>query len=84
MLKIARERAGAETWVHWVHSHVDDQNRQQVKATARHKCACKVANMKCVPLHPHHKGNEAADKLATEGLEGDVPKEYNLRCTTWG
>ena len=29
LLKNARERAGAETWVQWVHSHVDDQNRNR-------------------------------------------------------
>ena len=38
--------------------------------------------MKCVPMHPHHRGNEAADRLATAGLAGEEPKEYNLRCTT--
>ena len=36
LLKKARERAGAEAWVQWVHSQVDDQNRQQVNATSRH------------------------------------------------
>ena len=77
LLNNTRERARAETWVQWVLLHVDDQNRQHVNATSRHGCACKGANMKCVPLHPHHKGNEAAEKLASEGLAG-----YNLRCTT--
>ena len=72
LLKKARQRAGARTRVQWVHSHVDDPARQQVKSTSRHKCARQGANMKCLPSHPHHKGNEAAGRLATEGLEGEV------------
>ena len=38
--------------------------------------------MKCLPSHPHHKGNAAADRLATEGLEGEEPNGYNIRCST--
>ena len=82
LLKRAIQKAGARVWVRWVHSHVDNTARQQVNATSRHKCACEGANMKYSPYHPHHNGNEAADKLATKGLEGQEPREYNLRRST--
>ena len=82
LLKRAMQRVGSRTWVQWVPSHVDASSRQQAKATSRHKCACQGANMKCSPSHQHHKGNEAADKLATEGMEGEEPRGYNLRCST--
>ena len=68
MMKKRREGQGTSTEVQWVHSHVDDKQRQQVSDKSRHQCCCKGKGGKCDPMHPRHIGNSRADELATEGL----------------
>ena len=65
-----RVSQGAETTVEWVHSHVDDPDRVQLKEGCKQVCACGGSNTtQCQPEHEHHAGNEKADKVATEALK---------------
>ena len=70
-LKGRRDERGANTEMHWVHSHVDDEMRrtQQTKGMV---CACREhGEQECDAQHPHHEGNERADRLAKEGAFRD-------------
>jgi len=77
----ARTEAGATTEFTWVHSHVDDPERAQLKPKCNLTCACGgSAKNRCNPNHPHHKGNEKADALATDALTLPVPSEGQLQA----
>ena len=71
----ARLQRGTETTVSWVHSHVDDPDRLQPKAST-FRCACNDPNTldapvvpRCKPNHAAHLGNAFADTLAEEGVD---------------
>ena len=56
--------ARGETNYKWIHSHVDDEKRQEWNENSRYECACGGQGIgKCDPEHEHHKGNERADEL---------------------
>jgi hypothetical protein len=77
-LQLTRESAGTPMGMHWVHSHVEKEERQ-ISENSKYICACKGdRSVKCDPDHEHHIGNELADdeandgawKEGAEGLEG--------------
>ena len=77
-LQLTRESAGTPMGMHWVHSHVEKEERQ-ISENSKYICACKRdRSVKCDPDHEHHIGNELADdeandgawKEGAEGLEG--------------
>ena len=62
-----RESRGGDTEVVWVHSHVDDEERQDT-SKAKYVCPCKQnSEERCNPSHRVHRGNQRADELAKEG-----------------
>ena len=64
-----RQQRGTTTTVEWVHSHVDDPKRRQLKDGCKQTCACGGSRSKpCDPTHEHHAGNEEADQGATAAL----------------
>ena len=73
-----RDSEGGQTEASWVHSHVDKEDRLEVKCTT-HRCACHRDSLegatKCNPLHWTHKGNEEADKEADAGPSAQGPTE---------
>jgi hypothetical protein len=71
-----RTSLGANTTASWVHSHVDQADRLEVKCTT-HKCAChrEVETKKCKPAYWAHVGNVQADLQADEGGRSAGPTE---------
>jgi len=78
--RIVRHRAsqGTGTTASWIHSHVDQEGRLEVKCTT-HKCACHrdspEGTTKCNPSHWAHLGNVEADIQADRGPDTQGPIE---------
>ena len=83
MLRLRRTQ-GTHTGIHWVHSHVDEETRRAWKETCQLECACGgQGRRECDPTHPHHLGNEQADKCAKRGMRGEPEGSHRpqLRAT---
>ena len=66
-MKIARDEEGSKTTIAWIHSHVDEEDRQD-DANGKMTCACRTGGEdRCNPEHEHHVGNEEADREAKKG-----------------
>ena len=66
-----RKARGSQTTIHWVHSHVDDEERaKNTNSKSKLTCACREEGQEvCDPDHRHHKGNAEADTRAGAGAK---------------
>ena len=77
-LRDQRNRGGAETVMHWIQSHVQDETKR-TRVTSMIQCACREASGReeCTEEgedhHWLHEGNDRADELANRTRGMDLP-----------
>ena len=79
-LRDQRDRRGAETVMHWIQSHVQDETKR-TRVTSMIQCACREASGReeCTKEgedhHWLHEGNDRADELANKTREMGMPDD---------
>ena len=82
-LRDQRNRGGAETVMHWIQSHVQDETKR-TRVTTMIQCACREASGReeCTEEgedhHWLHNGNNRADELANKTKEMDKQTKISV------
>ena len=75
-----RRHEGTKTNIHWVHAHVDKEDKGDKQSKPNDmQCACGAEKGKCDPQHKHHVGNELADAAAKSGAK-QAPSQTAEDC----